>query len=134
MYRVVLLGMMLLLSGCSMERSSQGEAPMLEVTSYETVDPLIGRGKPLLLELGSTSCGGCRDMARTLYAIKRDYPQSGIYFVDIKSERYVARQYEIRMMPTQVILDASGKEIDRHIGVTGTAELLEKLRRFGVIE
>ena len=134
MYKGWLLGCTLLLGGCSAERGTQGEAPMLEVTSYESVDPLVGKGKPLLLELGSTSCGGCRDMARTLYVIKRDHPQSGIYFVDIKSERYVARQYGIRMMPTQVILDGEGREIDRHVGVTGTTELIAKLRRLGVIE
>jgi thioredoxin 1 len=107
---------------------------MLEVTSYETVDPLIGKGKPLLLELGSTSCGGCRDMARSLYHIKQQYPQSGIYFIDIKRERYAARQYGVRMMPTQVILDGEGNVVDTHVGVSATQELTEKLKRYGVIE
>lgn len=131
MYKTLLITL-ILLGGCSYEPADQ--APMLEATSYEAVNPLIAQGKPILLELGSTSCGGCRDMARTLYRIKESYPESGIYFIDIKRERYVARQYGVRMMPTQVILDGAGREVDRHIGVAGSSELIEKLRRFGVIE
>ncbi len=123
----------LLLGGCT-ENQEAAERPMLEPVSYETVDPLIGTGKPILLELGSISCSGCRDMATSLYAIKARHPQSGIYFIDIKAERYVARQYDVRMMPTQVILDGSGRVVDTHVGVSGTQELIERLERFGVLE
>jgi thioredoxin 1 len=131
MYKILVMGAALFFcGGCSSER----DMPMLEVTSYEAVEPLIARGKPVLLELGSTTCGGCRDMAHSLYHIKQEHPESAIYFVDIRNERYVARQYGVRMMPTQVILDGAGREVDRHIGVAGTSELTAKLRRFGVIE
>lgn len=107
---------------------------MLPVSSYESVDPLIARGDAVMLELGSTSCGGCRDMAVSLYHIKQRYPGSAIFFIDIKAERYVARQYGVRMMPTQVILDGEGRVVDTHVGVSGTKELIEKLKRYGVIK
>ena len=134
MLRLLLIAALLLFAGCDSPQENAAEAPMLEVSSYEAVDPLIGKGTPLLLELGSTSCGGCRDMAATLYRIKQRYPESGIYFIDIKSERYVARQYGVRMMPTQVILDGAGNVVDTHIGVSATPELIEKLKRYGVIK
>jgi thioredoxin 1 len=133
MTRLILLALLLLWSGCSTEKGEQKENPMLHVTSYEAVDPKIGQGKPMLLELGSTTCSGCKDMAKSLYYIKNKFPESEIYFIDIKRERYVARQYGVRMMPTQVILDGQGNVVDTHVGAAGTSELIERLKRFGVI-
>lgn len=133
MSRWILLTAFLLLGGCSSQTTGEKEAPMLGVSSYEVVDPKIGRGKPILLELGSTSCAGCKDMAKSLYYIKQKFPGSEIYFIDIKRERYVGRQYGVRMMPTQVILDGEGNVADTHIGVAGTSELITRLKRFGVI-
>jgi len=133
MIRLLLLSLWLFLAGCGSQEGADRERPMLEVTSYETVEPTIGKGQPVLLELGSTSCGGCRDMAATLHYIKQRYPRSAIYFIDIKTERYVAREYGVRMMPTQVILDGAGNVVDTHVGVSGTQELIERLQRFGVV-
>ncbi|MHC3993344.1 thioredoxin family protein [Thiomicrolovo sp. ZZH C-3] len=131
MFRMFLIGFMLLLGGCGQEKASHESR--LNVTPYNLVAPKIGRGKPVLLELGSTSCRSCEDMARTLYRIKKEHPRSAIYFIDIRRERQVAVQYEVRMMPTQVILDSSGKVVYRHIGPSETKELTETLTRFGVL-
>ncbi|WP_345985618.1 thioredoxin family protein [Sulfurimonas sp. HSL-1656] len=131
MFRMFLLGFALLLGGCGQEKTVH--ETMLNVTPYKLVAPKIGRGKPVLLELGSTSCRSCEDMARTLYRIKKEHPRSGIYFIDIRRERHVAVQYDVRMMPTQVILDGSGQVVYRHIGPAAAKELTETLTRFGVL-
>ncbi len=36
------------------------------------------------------------------------------------------KQYKIMLIPTQVFLDASGKEVDRHIGALPKEELIKK--------
>jgi len=128
---MLLLGFALLLGGCGQEKASH--ETMLNVTPYKLAAPKIGRGQPVLLELGSTSCRSCEEMARTLYRIKKEHPRSAIYFIDIRRERQVAVQYEVRMMPTQVILDGSGAVVYRHIGPSETKELTETLTRFGVL-
>jgi thioredoxin 1 len=43
-------------------------------------------------------------------------PSRKIFFVDVGSERAAAEELKIRMIPTQIVYDANGKEIDRHIG------------------
>lgn len=129
---MLLLGFALLLVGCGQEKASH--ETMLNVTPYNLAAPKIGRGQPVLLELGSTSCRSCEEMARTLYTIKKQHPRSAIYFIDIRRERHVAVQYDVRMMPTQVILDGSGEVVYRHIGPSGTKELTETLTRFGVLQ
>ncbi|WP_345970269.1 thioredoxin family protein [Sulfurimonas sp. HSL1-6] len=131
MFRMFVIGFALLLGGCGQEKTSQ--VSMLHVTPYNLAAPKIGRGQPVLLELGSTSCRSCEAMARTLYTIKKQHPRSAIYFIDIRRERHVAAQYDVRMMPTQVILDGKGQVVYRHIGPAETKELTETLARFGVL-
>ena len=126
------IALALLFGGCSSDNSVR-KRPTLHVSPYQTVTPKIGAGEPLLLELGSTSCAGCRDMSEKLALIRRQHPRSGIYFIDIKDERRVAQLYDVRMMPTQVILDGNGAVVYRHIGGMETGELLGVLQRYGVI-
>jgi thioredoxin 1 len=42
-------------------------------------------------------------------------------------ERALFEQYKIMLIPTQVFLDASGKEVDRHIGALPKEEVVKKL-------
>ena len=99
---------------------------MLEETEYKYVAQSIGKGKPYFLELGAESCQSCKIMGSTLYKIKQEHPRYNIYFINVKKERDVALKLEIRMIPTQIIYDKSGKEVYRHIGLLSTTEL-EKL-------
>jgi len=130
MTRMLLIGFALLLGGCARENAPQ--TSMLAVTPYAQIAPKIGGGRPVLLELGSTSCGGCRDMAQKLYAIKTRHPNSHIYFIDSRRERQVAAQYDVRMLPTQVILDGSGQVVYRHVGPVDAKALAETLAQYGV--
>ena len=45
----------------------------------------------------------------------------------------MAEQWRIRAMPTQILLDAEGKEVDRHLGfITADAILLARFAVAGV--
>ena len=103
--------------------SLYADAPMLRATPYKFVEKSIGKGKPHFVEFGSDSCHSCQVMGKELYKTKQNHPEYNIEFVDVKHEREAAYKFQIRMIPTQVIFDANGKEVYRHIGLLGQEEL-----------
>ena len=99
------------------------ELPMLRATPYKFVQKAIGKGKPHFLEVGSESCHSCKIMGKQLYRIKQKNPAYNIEFVNVKREREAAFKLQIRMIPTQIIYDAKGDEVYRHIGLLSEKEL-----------
>jgi thioredoxin 1 len=77
--------------------------------------------KPVVtfIELGSVKCIPCRMMQPVMKAIEQKYEaQIKVIFYDVwkDDQRSYAKQYGIRLIPTQVFLDEDGKEIMRHEG------------------
>lgn len=97
--------------------------PMLKATPYEEVAKAIGHGKATFLEVGSDSCHTCQIMGKLLYKEKQEHPDYNIYFVNVKEERDAAFKLKIQMIPTQILLDANGSEIDRHVGLLEKEDL-----------
>ena len=48
-------------------------------------------------------------------------------------EKPLFGEYKIVAIPTQVFLDASGKEVDRHLGALSKEEVLKKLQELKFI-
>ncbi len=113
--------------------SALADAPMLKSTSYSTIESKIGKGKPMMLEFGSTSCHSCVIMGQTLYKLKQKHPQSNIYFIDIYEDEQTAIQYGAIMIPAQIYLDKDGKVIEKHFGKIEYNELEKKLKSFGIL-
>jgi thioredoxin 1 len=77
--------------------------------------------KPLVtfVELGSVNCIPCKAMQKVMKAVEKKYgSQIRITFYDVWKEEqaHYAQDYNIRLIPTQVLLDANGKELMRHEG------------------
>jgi thioredoxin 1 len=71
------------------------------------------------VELGSVNCIPCKAMQKVMKAIEEKYgSQIKIIFYDVWTEEqaHYAQDYQIRIIPTQVFLDANGKELMRHEG------------------
>jgi len=107
---------------------------MLKETPYAQVKDLIGKGKPYFLEIGSDSCRSCRVMGKMLYTITQKDPSLNIYFINVHTEREVANALKIMMIPTQLIFDAQGAEVYRHVGKLEEAELELTLTKYGVTQ
>ena len=98
------------------------------------VDPSRGEAAslPRLVDLGSDSCYPCKKMAPILEALRQEYAgQFGVVFIDVWKERDTAKPYRIRVIPTQVFYDESGKELFRHEGFYSGEEILRKWKSFG---
>jgi len=87
------------------------------------------------VELGSDKCVPCIQMRSVMQEIEALYGQQvRIVFHDVWTDEGApyARQYRIRGIPTQVFLDADGREFHRHEGYFPTIEGAEILAQKGV--
>ena len=48
-------------------------------------------------------------------------------------EKPLFQQYQIMLIPTQVFLNAEGKEVDRHVGALTKEQVLAKLKELKFI-
>ena len=88
---------------------------------------------PKLLDLGAGKCIPCKKMAPILEEIKKEYRGViDVEFIDVWKDRAAGLKYGIRLIPTQIFYDASGRELTRHEGFMGKEDILETFKRFGV--
>ena len=87
------------------------------------------------VELGSDRCVPCIQMRPVMDEIRSRYAgEVNVVFHDVWTEQgqpYV-REFRIRVIPTQVFLDAGGREFFRHEGYLPAAEVEKILALQGV--
>lgn len=89
-------------------------------------------GLPRLVDLGSGKCVPCRMMAPILEDLKKSYAgRFEVTFVDVWEQREVGEKYGVRVIPTQVFYDPSGKELWRHEGFLSREDILGKWKELG---
>ncbi len=84
------------------------------------------------VELGSVKCIPCRQMQPVMKAIEQKYgDQVKVVFHDVWTDEgsSQAEVYKIKLIPTQVFLDAKGKEFFRHEGFYPEAEIDKLLQK-----
>lgn len=88
---------------------------------------------PRLVDLGADKCIPCKMMAPILAELEKDYAgQLNVVFIDVWKNREEGLRYGIRVIPTQIFFDASGKELFRHEGFYAKKDILAKWAEFGV--
>jgi thioredoxin 1 len=91
-------------------------------------------GKPALYEFGAGYCVSCKEMAKIMAELTTSHSdQVEFRMVYVDKEEPLFKQYKIMLIPTQVFLDASGKEVDRHVGALTKEEVLKKLKELKFI-
>ena len=95
----------LLLAGC-------GKAPATASADEQVVPSAAGQPKVTFIELGSVNCIPCKMMQPVMREIEQRFPRDvKVVFYDVWTEeqRQYATLFNIRVIPTQVFLDASGR-------------------------
>lgn len=105
--------------------------PMLPESNFAYVKQCIGKGKPFFLEIGSDSCYACQEMGKKLYRYKKQHKDFELHFINVEKNRALAHQLEVRMIPTQIVYDANGKEVYRHIGLLSDKNLIDLFQKYG---
>jgi thioredoxin 1 len=124
---VVLVTSMGAVVGTQLIAADEADAPQGKATT-ET------GGVPKLLDLGSKSCIPCKKMAPILEELNKDYAgKFDVEFIDVgeRENAAKAKQYGIKLIPTQIFFDKDGKELWRHEGFLGKADILGKWKELG---
>jgi len=86
-----------------------------------------------LLELGSTGCRICRAMHEELALLRQECgPSIVVEEIDILRDEAAAKRYRVGIMPTQVFLDAEGRELGRHVGFLARSDIRARFAALGV--
>ena len=133
---ILILTALLLLSACQAKTEEPAGNP---ATSPAVADSVVAADStavvtPLVtfIELGAATCIPCKMMQPILTELRDEYQGLlKVEFTDLYKDRAAAQKYSVRVMPTQVFLDADGREFFRHEGFYPKAEiekmLLEKI-------
>ena len=92
------------------------------------------KGKPAVYDFGAKYCVPCKEMQKVVAELKPQYgDQVEFRMLYTDEEMPLFEKYKIVAIPTQVFFDASGKEVDRHIGALPKEEVLKKLKELKFI-
>jgi thioredoxin 1 len=130
---MIFLGtLLLIIGGCSKDRQvteKQKEQPVNTKSSIATGAQIT------FVELGSVNCIPCRMMQPVMKEIETAYAgRVKVVFIDVLTDqgRPYMQQFGIKAIPTQVFLDAQGKELSRHTGFFPKDSIVALLSNNGV--
>jgi thioredoxin 1 len=90
---------------------------------------------PQILALDRKLCPICKKAEMIIQEVQNRYPgQFTVRRVYIDEHLNTFRQYGVAIVPTQVFLDAAGREVFRHEGVFSQDKLVQKLRELKFIQ
>jgi len=90
-------------------------------------------GLPRLVDLGSDRCIPCKMMIPVLDQLTKEHAgQLSVEFLNVRENPAEGAKYGIKLIPTQILYDAAGKELFRHEGFFSKEDILAKFKEFGV--
>lgn len=78
------------------------------------------------LKFYATWCGPCKAMSMVVESAKDKLPMP-VEDIDIDEQFEVARKYNVRSVPTLVVVDDSGTEVKRAVGSMNEKQFIEFL-------
>jgi thioredoxin 1 len=91
--------------------------------------------RPTILAFGREYCPMCEYMAKTLDQLKAKYgDQIEVRLLHYDPDAKLFEQYKVVFVPTEVFLDASGKEVYRRTGIFTIYELEKKLKELKLLK
>ena len=88
---------------------------------------------PRLVDLGRGTCIPCKQMAPILEELTTEYKGRAIVeVIDLRDRPEAAKEYKIKLIPTQVFYDKNGAEVWRHEGFLPRDQIVAKFQELGV--
>lgn len=84
------------------------------------------------LEFGATGCISCRMMEKVMNEVKEKYPDKiKVKFINVllPENQDMMKYFGIAAIPTQVLMDSTGKEVFRHTGYYSSVELEKEFQK-----
>lgn len=115
------------IGGTCVKRGSSVPAAVGEPPAVAEADAV-----PRLLDLGADKCVPCKEMAPILDEMRREFDgRLDVDFVDVWKNPEYAREYGVKVIPTQIFMDPEGNELFRHQGFFSREDILSKWRELG---
>ncbi len=87
---------------------------------------------PRLVDLGAGKCIPCKMMKPILDDLIANHADTfKTEFIDVWENEAAGQKYGVKMIPTQIFFDASGKELFRHEGFMSKEDILGKWKELG---
>jgi thiol-disulfide isomerase/thioredoxin len=108
----------------------KAEKGLVLITNRLDVD--FAAYKVTFIEIGADRCIPCRKMQPIMKEVAAEFADDvQVVFYDVWKDPAPGREYGIQLIPTQVFIDANGKEVDRHVGFFAKEELVAVLVKQG---
>lgn len=100
--------------------------PVVEGRTADIIAPVPGM--VTMVDLGAKSCIPCKMMAPILEELEKEYKgKAAIIFIDVWQNEDEGKRFAVRMIPTQIFFDRSGKEVYRHTGFLEKQAIIDRL-------
>jgi thioredoxin 1 len=123
-------------TGCGPSSSAEGFAAILAPSPALTAaaEAAVATAPlPQFLNFGADRCIPCKQMVPVREAIAAEYAgQVQVGFIDVWADRDAGRAHGVRVIPTQLILDAEGRELFRHEGYWPKEQVLAQFAALGI--
>lgn len=104
-------------------KQSQGEAELAAA---------LKSGKPTMILFHSNACASCKEMTAVVVAVKAEH-KDRVNFVDIDvskmSEANIVYRFGISSIPTSIIFDKAGEQVDQYVGLIEKEQLAAYLTK-----
>jgi thioredoxin 1 len=121
-------------AGASGSAPAAPPAAPIPALSPADLDSALKAGVPLIVEFGGETCIPCMKMQPVLKDLRaRLGTRASVSNFWIQPNPEVARRHQIMVMPTQIIFDAKGREIFRHMGYFAQQDFEKALKEKGLL-
>ena len=121
---------------CSQNNGEQANEPNTEQKAKNEENLIItdeqldfSMHKVTFIELGADKCIPCKAMQPVMREVAQEYKGTiQVVFYDVWKTPKYAKDYGIRMIPTQVFINKNGEEIFRHVGFFPKEDIIKMLK------
>lgn len=100
-----------------------------ELTDANYKENVIDKGGVAVVDFWAEWCGPCRMIGPVIEELANEYEGKALIAkVDVDENAELSQQYQVRSIPTILILK-DGEVVDKHVGVTTKAALAEKIEK-----
>jgi thioredoxin 1 len=102
----------------------------ITVTDQNFQEKILNHSGVSFVDFWAAWCAPCRMLAPIVEELATDYAgKVQIAKLDVDSNQYTARQYEVMSIPTMIIFK-DGEEVDRLVGVMPKEMIAERLDKW----
>lgn len=135
--KIILIVALIVVVGVVLALKQQGKNTASEPVAVANTDAAKPAqtitGLPRMIDLGAGKCVPCKLMKPILDELRQEYKNSfEVIFIDVWENPDEAKKYNIKMIPTQIFYDASGKELFRHEGFYSKEDILGKWKELKI--